>query len=675
MRKDRRPKMKGRVSRIGSYAIASSMKDHTHEPCITCTTFNILAPTYKRLSHKEFSVGKEELANMYEKRLGDAGYLNFKLGRTNNRGDDNRSVDCCAQGLFKSYQLQGTAFQRLWRLRCTVATRLVTPSQSRNNDPCQEILIVYKILQSLESYQKDYILNPLPVMLCGDGNGSKLGHVYKFLRSQGFVLTYDTGHRYTDADAHKWVSSHLNHRGNICGVDFIWLHNPNSYRKLLKTSWTEAVFGKFKVRSLTLFLDLPFHLIFCPNQLRKASLTEDGAFAFLKADNDAAAAVRSTFQTLPTVVQGVGDLHCANHQLINIRKIRGDRYGDLGHFRLGLRAPTTVSGGRIDGERLRGEQLKEAISSDGTENAIIVQTWSEYGRTRFRDNITATKESVWSEKVIVSVRKAYLSELLRIWTSWDNNEKVLFREVYDDIVELLRVPIDAVVVQALAECWNLSYRCFTFGIPFYTKAIRPKGFTTKMIALTGKTKEWVEEYIHDEGISWTQPKSLIYEQTPSKRRRDYFALAVYGLLVFPMKEDHFDITLIDFVEMIGGRSVSWFCIVVTSLVVDSLLDSRERLGSKRRAPIEQLESQLISIEETFQNPYNSNMFLLQRKNEALKKRKENKTLKAKIAELEVTVQRCHQQIQHLEESQPLTSPELGIALRKLRTPFRGSMKQ
>jgi hypothetical protein len=24
---------------------------------------------------------------MYEKRLGDAGYLNFKLARTNNRGD------------------------------------------------------------------------------------------------------------------------------------------------------------------------------------------------------------------------------------------------------------------------------------------------------------------------------------------------------------------------------------------------------------------------------------------------------------------------------------------------------------------------------------------------------------------------------------------------------------
>lgn len=36
---------------------------------------------------QEFWVGNEELVNLYEKRLGDAGYVNFKLGRTNNRGD------------------------------------------------------------------------------------------------------------------------------------------------------------------------------------------------------------------------------------------------------------------------------------------------------------------------------------------------------------------------------------------------------------------------------------------------------------------------------------------------------------------------------------------------------------------------------------------------------------
>lgn len=32
-------------------------------------------------------MGNEELVDMYEKRLGDAGYVSFKLARTNNRGD------------------------------------------------------------------------------------------------------------------------------------------------------------------------------------------------------------------------------------------------------------------------------------------------------------------------------------------------------------------------------------------------------------------------------------------------------------------------------------------------------------------------------------------------------------------------------------------------------------
>ncbi|RZC73895.1 hypothetical protein C5167_049379 [Papaver somniferum] len=108
-------KVKGRISRIGTYA---SMAD----PCISCTTFNILAPIYKRLDKEnqsrreseyraywfsrnrsildlllcdrssiiclqEFWVGNEELVEMYEKRLGNAGYTSFKLARTNNRGD------------------------------------------------------------------------------------------------------------------------------------------------------------------------------------------------------------------------------------------------------------------------------------------------------------------------------------------------------------------------------------------------------------------------------------------------------------------------------------------------------------------------------------------------------------------------------------------------------------
>lgn len=136
----------------------------------------------------------------------------------------------------------------------------------------------------------------LVICACSDWNGSKRGHVYKFLRSLGFESSYDTAHQYTDADAHKvnlyytsiisfrcagrsvqclyflltflisfifwmqWVS-HRNHRGNICGVDFIWLLNPNRYRKLLQASWSEAVFGMFKVSYSFFNLNLVYALL------------------------------------------------------------------------------------------------------------------------------------------------------------------------------------------------------------------------------------------------------------------------------------------------------------------------------------------------------------------------------------------------------------------------------
>ncbi|KAI4340955.1 hypothetical protein MLD38_025742 [Melastoma candidum] len=311
----------GRISRIGSYAIASSVGDDCNHPCITCTTFNILAPIYKRLNHadpscresdykeywmkrnqmildwllderssiiclQEFWVGNEELVNIYEKRLADAGYISFKLARTNNRGDG--LLTAVRKDYFRVLNYRELLFNDFGdRVALLLHVELVGPfPECRGNDVKQEMLIVnthllfphnaslslvrlnqvYKILQYVESYQKENNLSPLPIMLCGDWNGSKRGHVYKFLRSQGFVSSYDTAHLYTDADAHKWVS-HRNHRGNICGVDFIWLLNPNNYRKLLKTSWSEAVFGMFKYL------------------LRRASLTEQDAFAFLKADS------------------------------------------------------------------------------------------------------------------------------------------------------------------------------------------------------------------------------------------------------------------------------------------------------------------------------------------------------------------------------------------------------
>ncbi|XP_050203353.1 uncharacterized calcium-binding protein At1g02270-like [Mercurialis annua] len=414
---------KGRISKIGSYAISSSMsmRDHRQQPCITCTTFNILAPIYKRLNlnnnqnsresdyraywltrnHRildslirerssiiclqEFWSGNEELVKMYEKRLGDAGYINFQLPRTNNRGDG--LLTAVRKDYFRVINSREVLFNDFGdRVAQLLHVELDAPfSECRNKDTGQEILIVnthllfphdsslcivrlhqvYKILQDVESYQKENKLNPMPIMLCGDWNGSKRGHVYKFLRSQGFVSSYDTAHQYADADVQKWVS-HRNHRGNICGVDFIWLLNPNEYRKLLKTSWSEAVFDMFKYL------------------LRRASLTEAEAFASLKTDNDGDCITYSGFCEALRQLNLTGHRHGLSAEEIKDLWLQADTDGngllDYKEFQQRIWHPASDQKDEISNELVEVGVRQEQTIGFSVENAVLFPPEAEKGR-------------------------------------------------------------------------------------------------------------------------------------------------------------------------------------------------------------------------------------------------------------------------------------------------------
>ncbi|KAJ6679939.1 ENDONUCLEASE/EXONUCLEASE/PHOSPHATASE FAMILY PROTEIN [Salix purpurea] len=350
----------GTISRNNSGCgyVSSTTKAMAYEPPVSCTTFNILAPIYKRVDQKnqslresnfravwlsrnqkilnwllherssiiclqEFWVDNEELVHMYQQRLGDAGYVTFQLARTNNRGDG--LLTAVLKDHFTILNYRELLFNDCGdRVAQLLHVQLAFPfSQNQEGDAQQEFLLVnthllfphdsclsvarlhqvYKILQHVEQYQRENKLNNASILLCGDWNGSKRGQVYKFLRSQGFVSSYDIAHQYTDSDAdsHRWVS-HRNHRGNICGVDFILLCNPNKSRKPLKKSWAEAVFGIIKVMLLVAFTACFSQLfdeyvkeacmsdvsalhhckVLCIVSSKKASLIENNAFVLLK---------------------------------------------------------------------------------------------------------------------------------------------------------------------------------------------------------------------------------------------------------------------------------------------------------------------------------------------------------------------------------------------------------
>ncbi|KAK9122852.1 hypothetical protein Sjap_012454 [Stephania japonica] len=286
------------VSVANEESLTRSLSSSCATTAVACTTFNILAPIYKRLNGQareseirecwigrnegilekllplkssivclqEFWIGNAELAGMYERRLGDAGYATYKLARTNNRGDG--LLTAIKQDQFKVLNYKELVFNDFGdRVSQLLHLDLVNFSQSRSLNVRKEALLVnthllfphnaayclrrllqvYRILRYIKTYCEEYQLPQVPIILCGDWNGSKKGNVYKFLRSQGFESSYDIVHCYTDndADAHKWIS-HRNHRGNICGVDFIWLLNPTDARKSLTESFVESLFGNIK---------------------------------------------------------------------------------------------------------------------------------------------------------------------------------------------------------------------------------------------------------------------------------------------------------------------------------------------------------------------------------------------------------------------------------------------
>ncbi|CAI5467825.1 unnamed protein product [Closterium sp. Yama58-4] len=271
---------------------------------LSCTTFNVLAPIYKRMgveSERESAcqhvwrernqqiiktlldtdssilclqecwLANPEWVDMYDTALQGAGYQLLKLPRTNARGDGlmmavraseweavdhhplcfNDCGDRVAQIVRLRARRGGRGGERSMRggeeeegkgegEEVLVAnTHLLFPHDA--NSSIVRLCQVYKLLERIDGYREEHHAGALPIILCGDLNGTKQGNVYKLLRAHGFVSSFDSAHHHSDDDE-QWVS-HRNHHGNLCGVDYVWVLNPEQHQRTLAVNWRTAVFG------------------------------------------------------------------------------------------------------------------------------------------------------------------------------------------------------------------------------------------------------------------------------------------------------------------------------------------------------------------------------------------------------------------------------------------------
>ncbi|MBA0819711.1 hypothetical protein Gohar_028219 [Gossypium harknessii] len=133
--------------------------------------------------------------------------------------------------------------------------------------------------------------------------------------------------------------------------------------------------------------------------------------------------------------------------------------------------------------------------------------------------------------VRVCVTQNNLQELKEIWAQWDDETKQVFYYNYGDLPYLLDIKVDEYLFRALAQFWNSTYSCFTFGevdlVPtieeytallrcprlqedkVYSQAINVSTFIKKLMNILAMSEQWVAARVKQKGDSKCIPwKSL-----------------------------------------------------------------------------------------------------------------------------------------------------------------------
>ncbi|MBA0820759.1 hypothetical protein Gohar_025753, partial [Gossypium harknessii] len=216
---------------------------------------------------------------------------------------------------------------------------------------------------------------------------------------------------------------------------------------------------------------------------------------------------------------------------------------------------------------------------DIVENNAVVRIWSEKTQLEKGDNLTKGYTSELWDFTCINVTQNNLQELKEIWAQWDDEVRRLFYCNYGDLPYLLDINVDEHLFRALAQFWNSTYSCFTFGevdmVPtieeyiallrcpriqvdkVYSRAANVLTFTKKLAKITGMSEQWVTVRIkqkeENKCIPWKSLRDHILAHPNTKKKVDIFALSIYGLVIFPKALGHIDEAVIDLFDQLDRR--------------------------------------------------------------------------------------------------------------------------
>ncbi|KAG8483820.1 hypothetical protein CXB51_023425 [Gossypium anomalum] len=98
-----------------------------------------------------------------------------------------------------------------------------------------------------------------------------------------------------------------------------------------------------------------------------------------------------------------------------------------------------------------------------------------------------------------------------------------FTERYGDIAHLITIRVDEQLIQAMVRFWDPAYQCFTFNQEDMTPTIEDFAF---------------------HGLA----TRIVLSHPDILKRVNLFALAIYGLVIFPRVLGHIEVAVFDFFE-------------------------------------------------------------------------------------------------------------------------------
>ncbi|KAG8489905.1 hypothetical protein CXB51_016047 [Gossypium anomalum] len=206
-------------------------------------------------------------------------------------------------------------------------------------------------------------------------------------------------------------------------------------------------------------------------------------------------------------------------------------------------------------------------------NAVVrewsLKTWRERG-----DSLVEESFANLPEHTTVNVRQNNLEDLVRVWNQWDSDTRGIFTGRYGDIAHLITICVDEQLIQAMVRFWDPAYQCFTFNqedmtptieeyaallridnVQFgkiYVKEPKPLTFRKKLVRLTDMTDAWAEKQIKKKNetvcIPWSSLRESVLSHQDILKRVNLFALAIYGLVIFPRVLGHIEVAVFDFFE-------------------------------------------------------------------------------------------------------------------------------